>query len=111
MPRLRFGSGISRINDSDGHETIGRESPVAREGFVSNQFQEIRPIGLIMNDRLRVIAVSGEVVERTGDILFKVGEPCRRGVGERDTSSSKDLISFSFTVGVGVNYWCNISWW
>jgi hypothetical protein len=65
MPRLRFGFGISRINDSDGQEIIGRESPVVREEFVSNQFQELLPIGLIMNDRLRVVAVSGEGVERT----------------------------------------------
>ena len=68
MLQLGFGSGISRINDSDGHETIGRASPVVRDRFVSNQFQEILPIGLIMNDRLRFVAVSGEVVERT--VLF-----------------------------------------
>ncbi len=73
MPRLRlFGSGISRINDSDGHETIGRKSPVVRDRFVSNQFQEILPIGLIMNDRLRVVAVSGEGVERMGGIYSRL---------------------------------------
>jgi hypothetical protein len=81
MPRLRFGFGISRINDSDGQEIIGREPPVVREGFVSNQFQEILPIGLIMNDRLRIVAVTGELVERMGGILFEVGEPCGRSVG------------------------------
>ena len=72
MPRFRFGSGISRINDSDGQEVMGRESPVAREGFVSNQFQEILPIGLIMNDRLRIVAVTGELVKRMGGIYSRL---------------------------------------
>ena len=53
-------------------ETIGRESPVVREGFVSNQFQEILPIGLIVNDPLRIVAVTGELVERMGGIYSRL---------------------------------------
>ena len=68
-------------------------------------------IGLVENDLLLVIAVSGEVIEHTGGCSSRVASHAGGAQLERDTSLSNHLISFSLVVGVGVNYRCTISWW
>ena len=46
------------------HQTIGIALPVQLEDFVTEQFQEMLPVSLVVKDRLLVVATRGEVVER-----------------------------------------------
>ena len=62
---------------------------------MNKQLRKILPIGLVENDLLQVIPVSGEVIERTGGCSSSVASHAGGAQVERDTSSSNLLISFS----------------
>lgn len=45
------------------HQTIGIASPALLEDFVTDQFQEMLPVGVVVKDRLLLVPASGEVVQ------------------------------------------------
>ena len=72
--------------------------------FSAKKLQGRLSIGLVMNDCLRVIAMSGEAVARTGEFCSRLASYAGKGIGgARYIASSNHLISFSLVVGVGVN--------
>ena len=50
-------------DDRDAHQTIGIAWPVLLEDFVTEQFQEMLPVSLVVKDRLLVVAARGVLVE------------------------------------------------
>ena len=59
------------------HQTLGIASPALLEDFVTEQFQEMLPVGLVVIDRLLVVAASGEVVERARVFHAKLASHAR----------------------------------
>ena len=48
------------------HQTIGIAPPTLLEDFVTEQFQEMLPVGLVTKDRLLFVATGRDVIEGTG---------------------------------------------
>lgn len=48
------------------HQAIGIAAPVLLEDFVTEQFQEMLSVDLVVEDRVLIIAARGEVVEGAG---------------------------------------------